>query len=419
VKFTTTCVYEQNAAAWLGGKRRAFNEGGTSSSKTWSILELLILITSFAKSRFLASVVSESMPHLKRGCIRDFEVMMEEDWEDRCWNKTDKIYDFNLSKKLPGHGILEFFSADQPAKLRGGRRKVLFCNEANNLTQDAFQELDVRTELFTFADWNPVSEFWYHQNPMWHTDENVFIHSSFADVKDVLPPEIVAAIMARKDNDPNWFNIYGLGLLGKVVGLVYPKFGQVDELPKGGVEFYSVDFGFSSDPAVVEKHVVQGDNLYSQQLIYEVGLTNDVLCDRMLAMGIRPNYDEIWADAAEPKSIEEIHRRGHLNIKGTPKGADSVEFGHQKVRQFNQFWTKDSLDCIKEQRNFRYIEDKDGKLTDKTTHLYSHGMDARRYGVVGATLVNSANSWKEAFEIIKARAKAEAEKQKQLVGAAS
>ena len=102
----------------------------------------------------------------------------------------------------------------------------------------------------------------------------------------------------------------------------------------------------------------------------------------MTELGIRPHYDEIFADSAEPKSIEEIAGYG-FNIKGSVKGPGSVEYGRQKIRQYKQYWTKDSLNCIKEQRNFRYIQDKDGKLTDKTTHIFSHGMDARRYGVVG------------------------------------
>ena len=118
------------------------------------------------------------------------------------------------------------------------------------------------------------------------------------------------------------------------------------------------------------------------RLIFETGLTNDEIAHRMAELGVRQNYDEIFADSAEPKSIEEISRYG-FNIKGAPKGPGSVGYGHQKVRQYRQFWTKGSVNCIKEQRNFRYIEDKNGKLTDKTTHNWSHGMDSRRYAVIG------------------------------------
>ena len=225
MNFTTTCVYEQNAAAWLDEtKRRAFNEGGTSSSKTYSIIQLLILIAQYAKSPIIISVVSETMPHLKRGAIRDFVDLMGDAFEEKRWNKTDKIYFFPSAS-------LEFFSADEASKLRGGRRDILFLNEANNVAYESYRELEVRTKRFIFADWNPVAEFWYHINCLNLDPANAYTHSTYMDVKAVLPPEIVAAIEANKDKDPNWYNVYGLGLLGKVEGLVYPKFEQVDIFP--------------------------------------------------------------------------------------------------------------------------------------------------------------------------------------------
>lgn len=370
---TTTSIYEQNAEAWLGGKRRALNEGGTASSKTWSVLQLLILIARFTKSKLLISVVSESLPHLKRGAIRDFFRILDESPDNNPrYNKTEQTYTF-------GNGVIEFFGADEAAKVRGPRRDILFINEGNNVPWETARGLDIRTRLFTIVDWNPVSEFWAHEHWVGQ-DENAYIHSTYLDAADVLPHEIVTNIESNK-NDPNWWNIYGLGLIGKVEGLVYPYFEQVDALPPGDV-FYGLDFGYSNDPTTLVRCVIQNDGLYCQELIYETGLTNDAIAHRFDEVGVRRRYDEIFADSAEPKSIEEIYQFG-FNIKPAPKGPGSVEYGHQKVRQFKQFWTKDSVNCIKEQRNFRYVPDKNSKLTDKTTHLFSHGMDARRYGIMG------------------------------------
>ena len=374
--YKLTSIYKQNAQALLGGFRRALNEGGTSSSKTISILQILILVAQHTKENLLISVVSESLPHLKRGCIRDFQNILGETFDYSKYNKTEHIYDF-------GKGKIEFFPADEPSKMRGGRRDILFINECNNVSYDAFKELDIRTRLFTFLDWNPVSEFWAHERGMINDPVNFYIHSTYKDALWVLPPEVVKNIESNK-NDPNWWNIYGLGKLGKIEGLVYPHFEQVNELPQGDY-FYGLDFGYSNDPSVLTKNVIIEDRLYSQELIYQTGLTNDMISNRMNELGVRQHYDEIFADAAEPKSIEEIYRSG-FNIKACPKGADSVEYGHQKVRQYKQYWTKDSTNCIKEQRNFRYIPDKDGKLTDKTTHNFSHGMDSRRYAVIGKLL---------------------------------
>ena len=379
-----TRIYEQNAEAWVGGKRRILNEGGTSSSKTYSILQLLILIAQHTRRNLLISVVSESLPHLRKGTITDFFNILDESQDNNPnWSKTEHTYTF-------GKGKIEFFGADDSAKVRGPRRDILFINEGNNVAWEAARGLDIRTSICTFVDWNPVGEFWAHQYesggtvvPGWiHNPENKYIHSTYLDAIDVLPPGKVADIEAYRDTDPNWWNVYGLGKLGKVEGLVYPLFTLVDELPGSGDTFAGLDFGFTSDPAAVVKNVIRGRELYSRELVYERNLTNADLSERMEAAGLVKGYDEIFADSAEPKSIEELYRMG-WNIKGAPKGPGSVDYRHQKVRQYKQYWTKDSLNCIKEQRNFRYIADKNGKLTDKTTHTFSHGMDARDYGVVG------------------------------------
>lgn len=371
-----TRIFEENTDAWLGTRRRALNEGGTASSKTWSILQIIIFIAQNTKEPLLISCVSESLPHLKKGIIRDFFRILNESQDNNPrYNKTDCIYNF-------GKGVIEFFGADESAKVRGPRRDILFMNEANNIPWDTARHLDVRTAKFTFADWNPVGEFWAHK--YWiGQPENAYVHSTYLDALHVLPPEVVANIESNR-NDPNWWNIYGLGCIGKVEGLVFPYFEQVLELPPGD-SFYGLDFGFSTDVTTLCKNVIIGDGLYSQELIYERGMTNQDIGARMAELAIRKGYDEIFADSAEPKSIEELYRMGY-NIKGCPKGPGSVEYGRQKLRQYKQYWTKDSVNGIKEQRNYRYIPDKNGELTDKTTHQWSHLCDdARRYGVIGYT----------------------------------
>ena len=373
LKFTR--IFEQNNEAWLSGNRRALNEGGTASSKTWSILQLLILIAQHAKGQLLISIVSESLPHLKRGAIRDFFRILDESPDNNShYNKTEQTYTFS-------NGVIEFFGADESDKVRGPRRDILFLNEANNIPWETARGLDIRTNKFTFADWNPVSEFWVHTNWIGQP-ENAYIHSTYKDAENVISAEVISNILATGERDPNWANIYIYGRLGRIEGLVYPFFSQVDILPTQGNLVYGLDFGFSGDPAVLTRHKIFPDEIYSQELFYEAGLTNQDIAARMGELGVQKRSDEIFADSAEPKSIEEIYRLG-FNIKGAAKGPGSVEYGHQKVRQYKQFWTKDSLNCIKEQRNFRYILDKNGKLTEKTTHLYSHGMDSRRYAVMG------------------------------------
>jgi phage terminase large subunit len=382
VAYITTRIFDENLFAFLAGldgkKRLAINEGGTSSTKTWSILQLLIRIARRTANKLIISIVSESMPHLKRGCIRDFISMLGDGFEEKRWNRSDHIYSFDKSD-------LEFFSADQPDRLRGGRRDILFLNECNNQNYDAFMELYIRTRLFAFLDYNPVSEFWVHEKGLINDPQTVFIHSTYLDGVNVLPKFIIDKIESQKGKDPNWWNVYGLGLIGNVEGLVHPKFSQCDELPEGGKRFFGMDFGYSNDPTVLVENVALGDDLFSDQLIYEKGMTNDAIAKRMEQLGVRKGYDEIFADCAEPKSIEEIHRYG-FNIKPAPKGKDSLETGIQKVNQYRQHWTKRSLECIKEQRNYRYVVDKNGKITPKPSDEWNHGMDARRYGVISKML---------------------------------
>ena len=370
----TTRVFKDILAAWVGNKRRCLLEGGTSSSKTYSCIQALIVIASEAKSPLLISIVSESLPHLKRGAMRDFFNILDESPDNNPYfNKTEGVY------RCPSwKGQIEFFGADDQSKVRGPRRDILYMNEGNNIPWETARGLDIRTSTFTIVDWNPVGEFWAHEN--WMDDPGTsYSHSTYLDAKAVLPAQTVADIESYKDKDPNWWHIYGLGLIGKIEGLVYPFFEQVDELPPGDVG-YGLDLGFSDDPAVLVANVIQGDKLFSHELMYKTGMTNDVIARNMDLLGIRTNYDEIIADCAEPKSIAEIHAKG-FNIKPCEKGQGSVEYGIQKVNQYKQFWTRTSLNCIKEQRNFRYVTDKDGKLTEKTTHRFSHGMDARRYYV--------------------------------------
>ena len=375
VTIRTTRIFDETLSAYLSGKRRLLHEGGTSSSKTWSILQALLMIARESRHHILISVVSESLPHLRRGAIRDFfRIIGESEDNNPRWSKTGFTYTFP-------NATIEFFGADDASKVRGPRREILFINEANNVPWETAQGLDIRTELFTICDWNPVGQFWAHD--YWLAppvpSENAYCHSTYLDAIDVLPATVVDNIESNRDKDDNWWNIYGLGLLGKVTDLVYPKFEQVDKLPEGRL-FYGLDFGYLVDPTAVVANVLIGDKLYSQELIYEPGLTNDQIARKLDLLGIRASGAEVWADPDEEKSIEEIRRLG-IDCRPGVKGPGSVAYSHQKVNQCYQHWTKDSINCIKEQRNFRYLRDMRGMLTDRTAHQYSHGISARRYAV--------------------------------------
>ncbi len=390
----TTRVFDDIIEAYVSGKRRSLLEGGTYSTKTYSALQALLYIASVATEPMLISIVSESLPHMKQGAMKDFFTILGEQKESNPY--------FHMTESRYAHpdwkGVFEFFGADSEGKAIGPRRDILFINEGNNVPWETARHLDGRTEMFTIVDWNPTAEFWAHE--YWKDDpegRNAYSHSTYQDAvtstgRPVISPEKVKDIEAYRDKDPNWWNIYGLGLLGKVTGLVHPYFAQIDELPEGHY-FYGLDFGFGSydpieliggDPTVLTKNVIIGDNLYSQQLIYtREPMTNDDIARQMALLHVG-KVDPIYPDPNEPKSAEELRQKG-FNVEATEKGPGSVKYGIQRVNEYYQFWTKDSVDCIKDQRNYKYISRKDSTgrqyLSEDTTHAWSHGMDSRRYGV--------------------------------------
>lgn len=375
VDIRTTKVFKAILKAWVEGKKGILLEGGTYSSKTFSALQSLIVIASDPKMQLNLdiNIVSESVPHLKGGCIKDFFNIIGEIPENNpCYNQTDRVY-----RGRGWKGVFTFLSADNEKAL-GMRRDVLFINEGDTLEWEVARELISRTNIFVVIDWNPRSEFWAHEyylnDPKWAYD-----HSTYLDALDVIPAGKREDIEDLGKKDPNYLNIYQLGLLGKIEGLVYPHFEQVDTLPLGAA-FYGLDYGFSSDPTVLVKNVLIGDKLYSQQMFYDYSaLTNGQIAQRLSLLGIK--NEPIYPDPDEPKSAEELRRLG-FNVVEAVKGKGSVEFGMQKVNNYYQYWTKDSLECIKEQRNFRYIKDRQtGDFTDRTTHQWSHGMSARRFSV--------------------------------------
>uniref|UniRef100_A0A6M3K0K6 Putative terminase n=1 Tax=viral metagenome TaxID=1070528 RepID=A0A6M3K0K6_9ZZZZ len=383
----TTKVFDAIIDAFNEGKRGILLEGGTYSGKTYGALQALITIAQVAKQTIDINIVSETIPHLKGGCIRDFfKIMGQLPDGNPCYNKSDRIYHEPRWK-----GVLTFLSADNEKAL-GMRRDILFINEGDTLYWETARELISRTHLFTIIDWNPRSEFWAHEyylnDPKW-----AYNHSTYLDALDVIPIDKAEEIRDLGQKDPNYHNIYELGILGKIEGLVFPKFEQVKELPDGPY-FYGLDYGFAHDPTVLVKNVVIVDSLYSHQVFYDdSALTNDDIARKFKEHAI-PGNVLIQADPTEPKSAEELRRLGY-NVQAIDKAYANTSFGIKQVNAYHQYWTEDSLECIKEQRNCRYIKKREpgtGRvyLSDDITHQWSHGMKARMYAVATYTPASSS-----------------------------
>lgn len=347
--------------------------GGTSASKTVSVLLYLIDLAQTDKSPTLTSVVSESYPHLRRGAMKDFlDIMGQHNYfKDNRWNKTEGTYVFETGSRI------EFFSADQPDKLRGGRRDRLFINEVNNISFDAFEQLEVRTKEFVFIDWNPSSEFWYYTEVKPKRDDVEEVTLTYKD-NEGCPKEIVESIERRR-NRKEWFKVYGLGQLGEVEGKIYKDWQIIDEIPhEARLSVRGLDFGYSQDPAVLtDIYEYNGGYIVDEQL-FQTGMTNAQIAG--LIKNLPQQNTLVIADSAEPKSIDEIKLYG-INIIGAQKGQGSVSQGINFVQGQKMSITKRSINVIKSYRNYLWKVDKDGKILNVPEHDFSDCADAIRYGM--------------------------------------
>lgn len=354
-------------------KRLRIVAGGTSAGKTISILQILIDYAQSTDNQ-LISVVSESFPHLRRGAMRDFLNIMQTHgyFDDDSWSKTDYIYTFPTKSKI------EFFSADQPGKVRGPRRDVLFVNEANNIGYEEFDQLKIRTHSIIWIDFNPTNEFWAYTEIMPHEDHD-FMTLTYKD-NDALDESIVKDIESHKHNK-NWWLVYGLGQLGELEGKIFNYWTIIDDIPhEARIIRRGLDFGYSNDPtALVDIYYYNGGYMLDERM-YRKGLSNKQIADYIN----NSEYPEtlVIADSAEPKSIDELSMYG-INIMGAKKGPGSITQGIQYVQDQRISITKRSVNLIKEYRNYMWKTDKDGRVLNVPEDMYNHGMDALRYGLDG------------------------------------
>lgn len=345
--------------------------GGTSASKTISIIQILIDQAQRDTKPTLTSITSESMPHLKRGAVRDFLNIMQEHeyFKDSRWNKTDFTYTFETGSKI------EFFSLDMPHKVRGPRRQRLFINEANNVPLETFEQLEVRTEEVIWLDWNPVQEFWFYTDILNRREDVDFQILTYKD-NEGLSKAIIDTIESRRENKL-WWKVYGEGQLGEAEGRIYKDWLVVDDIPhEARLERYGLDFGYTNDPTTIVAIYRYNGGFILNEVTYQRGLLNKQIAD---ILNTQPKA-VVTADSAEPKSIDEIMSYG-VNIVPANKGQGSVLQGIQYVQQQRISVTKRSLNILKEYRNYLWETDKDGKVINEPSHLFSHSMDAVRYGL--------------------------------------
>jgi phage terminase large subunit len=380
-----TDVYDWNLEAYLSKKYRVIGDQGSSrSTKTYSICQLLALYIPYNEKQSI-SIVSPSLPHLKRGAMRDFFEILENAgiYDEANHNKTDQIYYY------PNGSYVEFFGVEDVGKVRGPGRNILFINEANLIPHSVYTQLSLRTRQVIFIDFNPVDEMnWVYDvvdYPGGIDDQgkaikpNLMIHSTYKN-NPFLPTDQRHEIEKLRDADENLWNVFGLGLRGKSTELVYNHWKVCPELPLRGEIFMGCDFGYNVPSALVLCELYE-EKIYVKELLYETRLTTNDLVERFKDIGVSKTI-EIYCDNAEPKTIEELKRAG-FNAWEADK---DVTEGIRKVKSYPLFITEGSTNMLKEINGYKWKTDTNGKPVkdkdkDEPVKFNDHSMDAMRYAV--------------------------------------
>ena len=374
-----TNVFRKNADAYISGKYRyIINQGGTSASKTFSVLQLLTQIG--IKHQKQIDIVGLTVPHLKAGVLNDMQPVMDGFGLNfhSMLNQTDKRV------IMPSDGTMNFISIDKLGKAHGGRRDILFLNEANHQHYNIAEQLMIRTREVIFIDYNPTNEFWVHDKILSNPAEAakaILIKSNYKD-NEYLEQSIVDSIEAKRgDGTNNFWRVYGLGELGIAEGLVFDNW-EVEEFDKYKFAMYrnGVDWGFSNDPFAFVRVAVEQNTLYICEEIYQRGLLN-----RDSSALIKPivRNETVYCDSAEPKSVQE-YVSYEIKAQSVLKGPGSLESGIKYMQGFDRIVIHPS--CIGAITEFKSYQWKTNTSGDRI----AQPIDGFNHCLVPSTLIKTS-----------------------------
>ena len=372
LKLEATRVLDENIAAYKKGYRFIVNQGGTGSSKTYSLAQLFLILM-YEERKKTMDIVRKTLPALKATSINDlFEIMKDEEvYKIEQHNRTDLYYEMNSNK-------LGYFAVDDPQKIRSRRRDILWMNEANEFKYDDFQQLNMRTNDCVIMDYNPSDEFHWIYDKVLTRDDAIMIKSTYKD-NPFLSREIIKQIEGYKELDKNYWRIYGMGERGMSEMTVYTHW-ELDDVPTEYDDYdYGLDFGYNNPTALVQNFYKDKVNWW-HEVIYESHLTTDDLIKRMNKLGVSKEKI-IWADPSAPEMIEQLIRAGY-NVR---KANNAVNKGIDAVKSHKLYITRPSVNLLKEVKSYSWKE-KDGKPLDEPVKQNDHGMDCGRYSVASREL---------------------------------
>ena len=367
--FDTTVLYQANREAT---EKVVINQGGTSSGKTYAIMQLLFT-KAIEEPRSIITIVGQDIPNLKKGAYRDAKTIFYGSRDLQLWfgkpNESDRVF------TCINGSIIEFTSYDGEQDAKSGKRDYLFINEANGITYEVFQQLYWRTRKTTYIDYNPNARFWVHDKLIGRKGYKLIIsdhrHNPFLSPED---HEKIEAI-----SDPDLWKVYARGLTGKAKGVIYKKWQIVDEMPSlCKRRFGAIDFGFTNDPTAILDIRLSDGELWIDLISYDVEMDNPKIVDVIKSAGMAKIH--FIADSAEPKSISELKKLG-LSVEGADKGPDSIKNGISAVKRYKLNVTRRSKFLITELERYRWAVDGAGNPLNVPIDKFNHALDALRYGV--------------------------------------
>ena len=356
------------------------HQGGSSSGKTYGILQYLFSVGA-ANPNEIITVVGQDIPNLKVGAYRDAQNILDDSEALRDWYPAELHNKSNRSFRCVNGSLVEFNSYSDEQDAKSGKRQRLFVNEANGVPYEVFEQLRMRTTKQVIIDFNPSAEFWAHKK----LQEAHWVITSFRDNAFISPAvrERILSYEPTKENiergtaDKYRWDVYGLGKVGRLEGLVLPNWERGRFPDDFKWRIYGLDFGYTNDPtALVEIRLYRG-NLHVKEHLYRSGLTNQDISREMERIGIDRN-ELIIADSAEPKSIEEINRMG-WHIRGAIKGKDSINQGIDILKRYKLIVEGENI--AKELNSYIWAKDRNGNLLNKPIDSFNHCIDAMRYAV--------------------------------------
>tara|TARA_R100000900_G_scaffold40894_1_gene33446 strand:+ start:349 stop:1452 length:1104 start_codon:yes stop_codon:yes gene_type:complete len=362
------------------------NQGGTRSSKTYSLAQLIIL-KALQEQGKVYTICRKTLPALKSSAYRDFFNILEHHnlYNPNKHNKSELTYKLN-------NNLIEFISVDMPDKVRGRQRNVLWINEATEFTMEDFVQLSLRCTENIYLDFNPSDPYSWIYDKVMNRDDCTFIKSTYLD-NPFLPEETIKEIERLKQLDSNYWQIYGLGDMAQPTETIFRQFEIVNEVPKNAnIIALGMDFGYTNDPTAIVEVFKLNDDLYINELLYNKGLTNQDIATKLRELNIS-NRTEIIYDSAEPKSGEEIRRMGFL-MYPAKKGADSINMGIDILRRFKLHITKNSTNALNEFKYYKWLTDKNGQIVNKpSTNQQDHIIDAVRYVALNKLMTNYSGKY--------------------------